>query len=579
LGGRGGRAAPAGPPGAAGLQGPAGATGPGLVAPGVASSASTIGASDYVAIWQNGANAWIPYSQLIGGQTINQLPAAAPAADGDTLLVAQGGNTLNVQSFGALWTYLQAKIPTLQTGVVEITTNTVLDSTVHNDRLLVASQPVTLTANFVNMGSGFSCTLINFSAGSVTLGTGITSGSGSTALPPGGSTSLVGITYSGGSLVWWSGIVPNAPTLTVATISAPATGAAFIVTGGIFNDAPTALDYSINGGTSWTEAASPVITANAYSVSLPGLGAGTYTVQVRDHANPAVLGVSNSFTVIPPTVTISTLPASMTLGAEIAVSGTVSPAGNAVQVGYSSSATAAPANWVDAVVTGANWTSSLTPSAAGTIYIWAEQTADTAVKFVSGAISVVTALLTVTAPAAGTAGSGLAITGTVSPAADAVNVQLSAASTPAPTSGWMAAVTTAGSFAASLTPASAGTYYAWAQDSVTGLTAVSSAIAVSAGSAVTYGINTPLTGLTYTHGAGSIGVNGDISQATNTQVAVSTSNTTPPASGWQPALIIDNNQLWAIEYPVPATPGTYYIWVETSAGGSATVSSYTITVS
>jgi hypothetical protein len=143
----------------------------------------------------------------------------------------------------------------------------------------------------------------------------------------------------------------------------------------------------------------------------------------------------------------------------------------------------------------------------------------------------------------------------------------------------MAAVTTAGSFRASLTPASAGTYYAWAQDSVTGLTAVSSAIAVSAGSTVTYGINTPLTGLTYTHGAGSIGVNGDISQAANTQVAVSTSNTTPPASGWQPALIIDNNQLWAIEYPVPATPGTYYIWVETSAGGSATVSSYTITVS
>lgn len=570
---------PAGPQGAAGPQGPAGVTGQGLVAPGVANSASTIGASDYVAIWQNGANAWIPYSQLIGGQTINQLPAASPAADGDTLLVAQGGNVLNVQSFGALWTYLQAKIPTLQTGVVELTANTVLDSTVHNDRLLVASQPLTLSANFANMGSGFSCTLINLSAGVVTMGTGITSGAGSASLPPGGSTSLVGITYSGGSLVWWNGIVPNAPTLTVATIAAPAPGAAFIVSGGIFNDAPTALDYSTDGGASWTAAASPVITASAYSFLLSGLTAGTYTVQVRDHANPAVLGASNAFTIIPPAVTIQAPPASVTLGAALAVSGTVSPAGDAVSVGLSGSATSAPASWINATVSGADWTASLTPAEAGAIYIWAAQTSDTAVEAVSGAVSVVAASLTVGAPATGTAGSLLAITGTVSPAADAVNVQLSTASSPAPASGWTAAVNTAGSFAASLAPAAAGTYYAWAQDPATGLTAVSAAIAVSAQASVTYGINTPLTGLTYTHGSGNIGVNGSLSQAAATQVAVGTSNTAPPTSGWQAALIIDNNELWAIEYPVPSTPGTYYIWVETTAGGSATVSSYTVTVS
>jgi len=570
---------PAGAQGPAGPQGPAGATGQGLLAPGTETAVSSIGASDYVAIWQNGANAWIPYGQLIGGQTINQLPAASPAADSDTLLVAQGSSSLNVQSFGAIWTYLQAKIPSLKTNVVELTTNTVLDATAHNDRLLVASQPITLTANFANMGSGFSCTLINLSAGSVTMGTGITSGSGGTVLPPGGSTSLVGITYSGGSLVWWSGIVPNAPTLTVASISAPAPGAAFTVTGGIFNDAPTALDVSSNGGLSWSEVSGPVITANAYSFTMPGLAAGTYTVQVRDHANPAVLGVSNAFTIIPPSVGIDALPASVTLGAAIAVAGTVSPDGAAVEVGYSSSATAAPASWVAGTVTGSGWTASLTPEAAEMIYIWARQTSDRSVQVISSAISVVTAALTVSAPATGTAGSALAITGTVSPAADVVNVALATQNETAPASGWTAAVTNSGSFAASLTPVAAGTYYVWAQDAASGLTAVSGAITLTAQAGGIYSVNNP--GGTNTHGVGSIGINGGISppQSIATQVALSTSGTVAPTTGWQSAFVIDNNSMWAIYYPTPAAPGDYYVWVETAAGDSQTVSTFTIAVS
>jgi hypothetical protein len=569
---------PAGAQGPAGPQGPAGATGQGLLAPGIETAVSSIGASDYVAIWQNGANAWIPYGQLIGGQTINQLPAAAPAADSDTLLVAQGSSSLNVQSFGAIWTYLQAKIPSLKTNVVELTSNTVLDATAHNDRLLVASQPITLTANFANMGSGFSCTLINLSAGSVTMGTGITSGSGGASLPPGGSTSLAGITYSGGSLVWWSGIVPNAPTLTVASISAPAPGAAFTVTGGIFNDAPTALDVSTNGGASWSAAADPVITANAYSFNVPGLAAGTYTVQVRDHANPAVLGVSNAFTIIPPSVAIDAPPASVTLGAPIALAGTVSPAGSAVQVGYSASATVAPTSWTAAMVSAGDWTASLTPAAAGTIYVWAQQTSETSVQAISGAVSVVAASLTVSAPATGTAGTALAVTGTVSPAADAVNVQLATQNETAPTSGWTAAVTTSGSFAASLTPASAGTYYVWAQDPASGLTDVSGAITVAAQAGVTYSINNP--GGTSTHGSGSIGLNGGISpaQSVATQVALSTSNSVAPTTGWEAATVFNNNTMWAIYYSTPANPGNYYVWVETTAGASQTVSTFTVSV-
>jgi hypothetical protein len=575
---------PAGPQGAAGPAGPTGAIGPagptgsGLAAPAPGNTASSIGASDYVAIWQNGANAWMPYGQFLGGQTIDQLPAAGPAADSDELLVAQGSNSLSVQEFGSVWTYVQNKLPSFKPAVVELTGNTVLDATEHNNRILVASAALTLTANFANMGPGFSCTLINLAPGALSLGTGITSGSGNTSLPPGAATTLLGLAYSGGSLVWWSGVVSNAPTLTVASIPAPAPNTAFSVSGGVFNDAPSALDYSTDGGVTWIAAPSPVITANAYSFTATGLSAGTYTMRVRDHANTAVVGVSNNFTVSPPVVGINSLPASLVLGAALAVSGTVSPGSTAVRVGMSASNTVAPVGWVNATVSGGTWTSSFTPTTTGTVYIWAQQTAATSVQAISAAVSVTAASLTITAPATGTANAALGVSGTVSPAADAVNIQLSTQNAAAPTSGWSAATTTSGSFTGSLTPAAAGTYYAWAQDPATGLTAVSVAVTVAAAATITYGINNP--GGTYVHGTSNIPINGAISPAQDvpTQVALSTSNSVVPTAGWQAALVIDSNSLWAIYYNTPASAGNYYVWVETAAGGSPAVSSFTVTV-
>ncbi len=573
---------PAGPTGAAGPAGPQGVAGPsgqGLVAPAAANSASSIGGSDYVAIWQNGTNMWMPYTQFIGGQTINQLPAAGPAADSDSLLVAQGSNALNVQSFGAIWTYLQNKLTSVKTGVVELTANTVLDGSAHNDRILVASAPLTLTANFANMGSGFTCTLINLSSGNVTFGAGISSGSGGTTLPPGGSTQLIGFSYSGGSEVWWNGIVPNAATLTVASITAPAPGVSFTISGGIFNDAPTALDYSTNGGVTWLTAPSPVITANAYSFTAAGLNAGTYVIRVRDHANVAVTGVSNSFTIVPPSVSINTLPAANIVNAAMAVSGTVLPGNNAVQVGLSASASTAPTSWVNATVTNGSWTASVTPTATGTVYVWAEQTSTPSVQAVSAAISIVAASLTLAVPATATAGTAITITGTVSPVADVVNLQLSTQNTIAPQTGWSASVNNNGNFSISLTPSAAGTVYAWAQDPVSGVAAVSSAITVAAAASVTYTINNP--GGTYTHGLGVIPLNGNVTpaQVIATQVALSTSNTIVPTSGWQAASNINANTLWAIYYPMPNIAGNYYVWVETTTGAAQLVSNFTIAVS
>jgi hypothetical protein len=570
---------PAGPTGAAGPQGLTGPMGQGLTAPAAANSASSIGGSDYVAIWQNGATMWMPYGQLIGGQTINQLPAAAPAADSDLLLVAQGSSSLSVQSFGSVWAYLQAKLTTVKTGVVELTANTVLDGTAHNNRILIASAPLNLTANFANMGSGFTCTLINLSPGIVNFGTGISSGSGGTTLPPGGSAALIGFSYSGGSQVWWSGIVPNAATITVASITAPAPGTAFAVSGGIFNDAPLALDYSTDGGITWNAAASPVITANAYSFIAAGLNAGTYTIRVRDHGNLAIAGVSNSFTITPPSVSINALPAASIVNVALTVSGTVLPGNNGVRAGLSANATTAPSAWANATVTNGSWTASLTPGAAGTYYVWAQQSAATTVQAISSAISIVAATLTLSVPSTATAGSAMTVSGTVSPIADTVNLQLSTQNTAAPTSGWSASTNSNGNFSISLTPNAAGTFYAWAQDPVSGVTAVSSAITVAAAPAVTYTINNP--GGTYTHGLGIIPINGNVTppQSIATQVALSTSNSIAPTSGWQAASNINANTLWAIYYTMPDTAGNYYVWVETTSGAAQIVSSFTIPVS
>jgi hypothetical protein len=483
-----------------------------------------------------------------------------------------------VQSFSALWTYMQAKLPSFKPGVVELTSNTVLDATEHNARILVASAAITLTANFANMGPGFSCTLVNLAAGSVTMSTGITSGSGATSLPPGASATLLGLAYSGGSLVWWSGVTPNAPTITVGSISPPSPSTAFTVGGGIFNDAPTALDYSTNGGSTWTAATSPVISANAYSFTVPGLPAGTYTLRVRDHGNTAVLGVSNSFTITAPSIGINTLPVSTLLNAALAVSGTVSPGSAAVRVGISSSATTAPATWQNATVNNGAWTVSVVPTTTGAMYVWAQQTSATSVQAVSGAVSVNAASLSISAAPTGAAGTALAVSGTVYPASDAVNVQLATQNTTAPTSGWVAATNSAGSISASLTPSAAGTYYAWAQDPATGVTAVSNAITVSAAATISLGFNNP--GGSYPHGTGTIGLNGAVTpaQAASVQVALSTSNSVAPTTGWQAASVIYSNTLWAVYYTTPATAGSYYVWVETTSGTALAVSSFTVSV-
>ena len=115
----------------------------------------SIASGDLVAISQAGADRTISYANLLDGLTIDQAQPAANTTDSDTLWVAQGNSTMLRQTFAAIWSWLMAKQPSYKLPVVEITSNTTLDGTVHNGRILICSQPVTLTPAQLNMGSGF----------------------------------------------------------------------------------------------------------------------------------------------------------------------------------------------------------------------------------------------------------------------------------------------------------------------------------------------------------------------------------------------------------------------------------------
>jgi hypothetical protein len=101
-----------------------------------------------------------------------------------------------------------------------------------------------------------------------------------------------------------------------------------------------------------------------------------------------------------------------------------------------------------------------------------------------------------------------------------------------------------------------------------------------------YGFNNP--GGPYTHGASVVPLNGGISPPNTraVQIALSTSNSVVPTTGWEPTGIIYGNTIWALYYPTPPAAGAYYVWLEVAASGApgespgnfTAVSSFTITV-
>ena len=350
---------------------------------------STISATDLVGISQGGADRSIPYATLLDGMTIDAAQPAAPAADSDMLWVAQGSSTMLRQTFAAIWSWVATKLPSYKRPVVEITTNTTLDGTVHNDSILICSQPVTLSPAFINMGSGFSCDIVNRSGGSVTLAAGIATSTGSTILDPGQWAMLRCASYSGGNLVYAgisggtlsapgqvTGLSASGPTASTMTLtwSMPATGGA-----------PTSytLQFRISGSSGWSTASNAV---SGLSFTVTGLTASnSYDFQVFG-VNSAGPGPASA------TITATTGAAA---GAVTAISWNIAPSGSyvhasgtigvnahvtpgtaAVQFGLSTSATVPPATWTAGSPVNTDLWGAFVPipATAGTWYAWCEGT-------------------------------------------------------------------------------------------------------------------------------------------------------------------------------------------------------------
>ena len=163
---------------------------------------TSIDPHDLITVNRSGSDKAITYQNLLGGVTIDQAAGAGPANDADTIWVAQGSNVMMSQSFSAIWTWISRNLCTYKSPVVELTANTSLDTTVHNGRFLVCSQPITLTPLLTNMGSGFQCSVMNASSGDITLGPGFISSNGRLLLSPWQSAILSCVTYSGGTFAF-----------------------------------------------------------------------------------------------------------------------------------------------------------------------------------------------------------------------------------------------------------------------------------------------------------------------------------------------------------------------------------------
>jgi hypothetical protein len=273
-----------------------------------------LAAQDLVAISHSGSDYAIAYSNFLDGVTIDQAQAAAPAGDSDTMWVAQGSNVMVSQTLSAIWIWTSNKLPTYKIPIVEITTNTNLDTTVHNGRILVCSQPVTLTPLTTNMGAGFQCTLINASEGNITLGSDFVSSNGNFILTPWQSATLCCATYSAGTIAFAAmpaastivtvpgqvaGLLTAGTTTTATTISwqPPSTG------GGV---ASYILESRPTGTASWSTSASVV---GATSYLLTGLQPATsYDISVVAQ-NSIGLGVASAIlTVVTASIAQQTVP-------------------------------------------------------------------------------------------------------------------------------------------------------------------------------------------------------------------------------------------------------------------------------
>jgi hypothetical protein len=303
--------------------------------------ATTISSGDLVGISQGGNAGAITYQNFLDGLTINEAQAAAVASNSDSMWVAQGSDTMVCQTFSAIWAWIASNQPSYKYPVVEINTNTTLDGTVHNGRVLVCSQSVTLTPVFGNMGSGFTCSVINLSGANVNFGTGIVSSAGTSVLSAGLSCTLQGVTYSGGSVIYASissSGIEGAQTILSAVTGIAVTAVssnAISLTWNLPGSGGTVTSYTVQyqtiGATYWTTASSAVV-GTTYRVS--GLQSSTTYNIVVFGSNSAGPGPVSSAITESTAVVAGVVPGQITgLSASTSASSSVSLIWSAPSVG------------------------------------------------------------------------------------------------------------------------------------------------------------------------------------------------------------------------------------------------------
>jgi hypothetical protein len=450
-----------------------------------------LAAQDLVAVSHSGSNYAIAYSNFLDGVTIDQAQAAGPAGNTDTVWVAQASNVMVSQSFSAIWVWIANNLATYKTPVVEITTNTNLDTTVHNGRILICSQPVMLTPLTNNMGSGFQCQVINASAGNVTLGSAFVSSNDSLILTPWQSATLCCATYSGGTIAFAamptaasvttgssvpgqvSGLSASAATATTITVSwqAPSSGGAV---------ASYLVQFRPAGTTSWNSSA-PVVGATTFQLSALQ-SAASYDIAVVAQNAIGTGAASAILTAVTASAVPGTVPSQVIGLAATPVSSGVIQLSWTAQTGVSAATTFT----VQYRVTGStSWTSSVpgvvgaadtvSALAAATSYDFsvigvnsagagpASATVTVVTQAASGSVSSITFNLLPSGTY--THGSGsIGVNAQVLPAASAIQFGFSPSATTPPSS-WTAAILVNTNLWGAYvnTPATAGTWYTWAE--------------------------------------------------------------------------------------------------------------------
>jgi hypothetical protein len=235
---------------------------------------------DLVGVSQNGQDHTISYASFLDGLTIDLAQQALIATDSDTFWVAQTGNVMLRQTLGALWPWITEKLPLWKRSVIELSVNTTLDDTIHNNAILVCSNSIVVSAVTAEISSGFSCELINASSGTVSLFGNVLTSNGSSGLMPSQCGTIQCVTYSGGTVVFASISAGSSATVAPGQVSGLAASSVDSTSITLSWSAPTSggvvsaysVQYRVTGTAPWLPGGQ---TSGSQNLTLSGLAAAT----------------------------------------------------------------------------------------------------------------------------------------------------------------------------------------------------------------------------------------------------------------------------------------------------------------